>query len=468
MQNQPPSPTSPSFFRRRRTSPLQRRVWKIAIPSISENLLQTSLIMIDTLMIARFGAVALAASSFAGVLIWRSQMTFGCIDKGTMALVARAAGAGDKDEASRAVAQSIMLSFIIGTLLALGIFIGAPHFLTWMKAEPEVVAMGTPYLTIVGLASIPRLFFAVVATSLRATGDTKTPMWISLGMNIISILLNFPLIYGIPAIPMLGITGWDGLGLTGSGISTAIAITFAAVAVGWVAQSGRSQYKLKWEHFRADFTTLNRLVRVSIPAFIEEIIISFGFIPFYTFIATFGTVAVASHAIAARVESLSYMVGIGFAVAAAALVGQSLGQRDPDQARQAFRIATKSSVVLMSFAAVGLVLLAPYIVRLFKPESIEIQEMATILVMIAAIEQPVLGIAMTLGGGLRGSGDTFTPMISSLICSVGVRVGASYFFAFTLDLGIYGIYFGTMADWTMRALFLYIFYRSERWARIRV
>jgi putative MATE family efflux protein len=352
--------------------------------------------------------------------------------------------------------------------MAIGGYSLAPQLLYWMKADPDVLRVGTPYLIIIALASVPRMLFAVIAASLRATGDTKTPMWVSLWMNIINVLLNFPLIYGIPAIPALGFEGTPALGLTGSGIATAIALLFAACAVGVFAFSGKASFQVKRHHFKPHLPTLKSILRISYPSFIEESLISVGFLTFFRFIAILGTTALAAHAIATRIEALSFMAGVGFAVAAGALVGQALGRKDVEQARLAFRISTKYCVGLMSAIAVVLILLAGPIVSLFAPGNIEIQEIAVVLLIIAAIEQPLLGIGMTLGGGLRGAGDTVTPMISSLICIIGLRVGASYWLAFPMGYGIYGMYIGTMLDWMMRATLLFFFFRWERWTRIKI
>lgn len=447
---------------------LKRRVWKIALPSIGENLLQTSLMMVDTLMIGRYGPIALAAAAISGVILWRAQMTFACVDRGTMAMAARAYGAGDHEKLARSVAQALLIGLVIGIGMAVLGVAYAPLFLLWMKAEPEVIRMGVPYLQIIAIASIPRIFFAVVAASLRATGDTRSPMWITLWMNVINIAFNFPLIYGLPAVDAIGFAGWEGLGLTGSGIATAIALTCAAGLVARKVFSGRGPFRLRRSHFRFHLPTIKTLLRISFPSFIEESLLSFGFLIFFRFIAILGTSALAAHAISTRIEALSFMAGVGFAVAAAALVGQALGQKNVDLARESFRISTKYCVALMSCVAIGLILLAEPIVSLFAPGQPAITEMAAVLLVIAAIEQPLLGIGMTLGGGLRGAGDTVTPMISSLICGIGVRVGVAYWLAFPMGWGIYGIYLGTMVDWLVRSAFLYWFFKLERWTRIKI
>jgi putative MATE family efflux protein len=462
-----PPPTAPAATPGQ-IAVLKRRVWHIALPAIGENVLHTSLMMVDTFMIGRYGPIALAAAAISGVIVWRAQMTFACLDRGSMAMVARAHGARDPEKASRAVAQAIVLGVIIGLFVALFGVMFAPQLLYAMKAEPDVVRAGTPYLQILAVATLPRIVFAVVAASLRATGDTRFPMWVSLYMNILNICFNIPLIFGIPAIAALGFSGWGGLGLTGSGISTAISILFAAVMVSWKAFSGRGAFHMRREHFRIDLTTIRTLVRISIPSFAEEALLSIGFLIFFRFIAVLGTNALAAHSISTRIEALSFMAGLGFTVAAAALVGQSLGQKNIDLARHAFKISTKYCVAMMSVIAIGLIYFAEPIVRAFAPGQPDITEMAAVLLVIAAIEQPLLGIGMTITGGLRGAGDTLTPMFSSIICGIGIRVGAAYLLAFPMGYGIYGIYMGTIIDWLVRAMFLYWFFRLERWAHIKL
>ncbi len=457
-----PTPTSGQI------SALKRRVWHIALPAIGENVLHTSLMMVDTLMIGRYGPVALAAAAISGVIIWRAQMTFACLDRGTMAMVARATGANDSEKAARSVAQALNLGVIIGFIVALLGVILAPQLLTAMKAAPDVTRAGTPYLQIIAIATLPRVVFAVSAAALRATGDTRYPMWVGLYMNIISIALNFPLIFGIPAIPLLGFDGWGGLGLTGAGISTAISILFAAAMVTAKLFSGQASFHLRRDHFLPHLETIRTLVRISIPAFIEETLLSIGFLIFFRFIAVLGTAALAAHAISTRIEAVSFMAGLGFTVAASALVGQSLGQKNVELARHAFRFSTKYCVIMMSFIAILLIIFAEPIVKAFAPGQPEITQVAAILLVIAAIEQPVLGIGMTLGGGLRGAGDTITPMYSSLICGIFLRVAAAWFFAFQMGWGIYGIYLGTMVDWLVRSIFLYWFFKMERWTRIKI
>lgn len=441
---------------------VSRRVWQLAVPAIGENLLQTSLLLVDTIMIAPFGPAPLAASAIAGTLYWRAHTTFGCIEKGTAAMVARYSGEGDQEKVATAVAQSIWLAFLLGLVMSVVGVLSASTLLRWMGGEPEVVEVGTPYLQAIMCVSIARLFFLVATASLRGAGDTRSPMWITLGMNFSNIAFNFPLIYGVAAL------GIPALKLTGSGISTALSLLLGSLAIAWILYRGRSRFQVKPRHFRLNVNYMAKILRISGPSLIEELIITVGFLTFFHFITSFGTATLAAHSIATRIESISYMAGFGFTIASSTLVGQSLGQRNVPLARMSFQLSTKYCVMLMSVIAVGLIVFGKVIVNTFTWGDEAVSAIALPLLIIAAVEQPLLGAAMSMGGGLRGAGDTFRPMLTSLVGNAMVRVGACYVLAFPMGLGIYGIYIGTLIDWLVRTLMLLYFYRQGRWAHVRI
>jgi Na+-driven multidrug efflux pump len=207
--------------------------------------------------------------------------------------------------------------------------------------------------------------------------------------------------------------------------------------------------------------------RISLPSFAEELIISIGFLVFFSFVTRLGTLALAAHALATRLESLSFMAGVGFSTAAATLVGQALGLPSVPLARLAFRQTTALAVAVMSLVAAALVVAGRPLLSLFCRET-DVVELAYLILLIAAVEQPLLGIAMTLSGGLRGAGETVSPMLASLLGNLMVRIGAAYILAFPMGLGIFGIVLGTIVDWLVRCTILYFGYRKEKWARIEL
>jgi putative MATE family efflux protein len=439
---------------------VDRHIWGLTVPAVGESLLQTSLLLVDTLMISRFGSVAIAASAVSGTILWRSHMTFGCIERGTTAMVARASGEGDRERASRVVAQSILLACAIGVAMMLAGVLGARKYLEWMGAMPDVVDAATPYLRVIFLASLPRLFNFVSTAALRGVGDTRTPMRISFWMNIQHIATNFVLIFGHLGFPRLG--------LLGSGISTALAMCSSAAAITWVVARDASYFRLRPRHFRPHTPTLRTLLRLAVPAFLDELVVSIGFLVFFSYIARLGTSVLAAHAISTRTESVSFMVGFGFSVAAATMVGQALGMGSVSLARLVFRRTTAYCVGAVALVALLLILRGETFMRwMFHPEE-EVLAVARMLILIAAVEQPLLGLVFTLSGGIRGAGDTLSPMIASAVGNILVRIFIVHWLAFGLGWGIFGVYIGTVIDWVARVAILFAAYAHGRWTRMRV
>lgn len=442
-----------------REDSIDRQVWRLALPSIGENLLQTLTLFVDTWMVASYGSIPIAASSVAGTLLWRTHMTLGCIEKGTTAMVARYIGERDAERAGQTVAQSILLATIIGSFVSIVGIVFCPTFLSWMRTPAELMPVAVPFLRVIFLVSAARMFFFVASASLRGSGDTRSPMRISFWMNIVNFAFNYVLIFGH--------FGFPELKLLGSGISTALSITFSAGAIAFILTRGRTAFRVRARYFRPDWKIIKTLLWIAGPAFLEEIIISVGYLIFFSYINVLGADLVAANAISTRVESLSFMAGFGFAVAAATLVGQSLGRRSIELARKSFHKTTMYCVFVMSGIAVVLICGGQNIIALFARDPV-VAGYARILLIIAAVEQPLLGIFMTLSGGIRGAGDTVSPMICSFVGNVLVRVFIVYWLTFTLKLGIYGIYLGTVIDWTVRTSLLFLLYRRGRWMRIAI
>ena len=456
---------------------MARRVWVLAIPAVGESLLGTLMYLVDTLMVAPLGSATIAAAGLSSVILWRVFMTAGCVERGATAMVARYTGEGDADKAALAVGQAIGVALAIGVAVTVATILLAGRFLAWMGGEPDVVAVGAPFLVAVFASAAARLLFMVAAGCLRGAGDTRSPMWIMVWSNVLNLGLNYVLIFGHFGCPKLG--------LLGSGISTSIAGFYAAAAAvqalrrrgtgigrrcGAGLQPARRELRgsglgLQRRHFAPNMPAIRTLLRLSGPAFADEITVSVGFLTFSFFIAKLGTVALAAHTLASRIESVSYMAGFGFSVAAATLVGQSLGAGNEAQARQAFRRSTASCVGVMSAVAAALILGGRWMVAAFQPEE-AVGHLAVGLLVIAAVEQPLMGVAFTLGGGLRGAGDTVSPMVVSLVSNFGIRIVAAWWLGFGLGWGIVGIYLCTVLDWAVRATMLYVAFAHGRWKTV--
>ncbi|MDO8137947.1 MAG: MATE family efflux transporter, partial [Candidatus Brocadiales bacterium] len=171
--------------------------------------------------------------------------------------------------------------------------------------------------------------------------------------------------------------------------------------------------------------------------------------------------------IAVRIESLSFMPGYALAISTATLVGQSLGAKNEELARLSMRRNCIIALILMcTFGAIFL-LFARQLGMVFRPEE-DVLRLSAFCVMISAIEQPALAIYMVYAGGLRGAGDTFSPMIITIVATLFVHVPIAYVFGIVFGWGLAGIWFGAALDWIGRSVAVYILFKRGRWRRIKV
>ena len=192
-----------------------------------------------------------------------------------------------------------------------------------------------------------------------------------------------------------------------------------------------------------------------------------GFLFFTKIVTILGTVSLAAHQIAVRIESISFMPGFALAVSTATLVGQSLGTKNVDLALLSMKRSCYFALGLMGFFALIFLVFPGQMAMIFKPES-RVLSLVVICVMIAAIEQPALAVYMVYAGGLRGAGDTITPMIITIVGTLCLHVPMAYLFGITLGWGLAGVWFGAAIDWIVRAIAIYILYKRGRWRRVTV
>lgn len=329
-----------------------------------------------------------------------------------------------------------------------------------MSAESHVAALGTNYLRIVGGFLIFRLIILACSGVLRGAGDTKTPMKVTLIINCINILFNWLLIFGIGPFPKLGVSGvaW----------ATSLAYTVGTCLLLTKLFAGKCILHIRIHHFaRIHIESLQRIFRISVPAAIDAFLTQMGFLFFTKIVTILGTASLAAHQIAVRIESISFMPGFALAVSTATLVGQSLGAKNVDLALLSMRRSCYFALSLMGFFALIFLLFPEQMAMIFKPES-RVLSLAVACIMIAAIEQPALAIYMVYAGGLRGAGDTISPMIVTIAGTLCLHVPLAYLFGITLQWGLAGVWFGAAVDWIIRAIAIYILYKRGRWRRVTV
>lgn len=439
---------------------LNKNIIKLAVPVALENVLHMAVFIVDIIMIGRLGTAPVAAVGLAGALSFIISMIFSALNVGTTALVARSFGAKEKAEAREVAGQSIFISLIFGLTISPFIVYFADNILVLMSAEENVVALGSGYLKIVLSFFIFRLIILTGTSIFRGAGDTRTPMIITLITNCVNILFNWLLIFGIWFFPRMEVAG--------AAWATSIAYTTGAFLIFYKLLSRKSILTISFKNIvKVNRSIIKRILRISLPATIDASLTQMGYLFFIKIVAMLGTVSLAAHQIAIRIEALSFMPGFALAIATATIVGQSLGAKKPDLARLSMRKNCQIALVMMGFFAFIFLAFAKPMAKVFHPEQ-DVLALSAYCVMIAALEQPALAIYMVYSGGLRGAGDTLSPMIVTIVGTLCFHLPVAYVFGIVLKWGLAGIWFGAALDWILRSIAVYVLFRKGRWRKIKV
>ncbi|MCC6454334.1 MAG: MATE family efflux transporter [Caldilineaceae bacterium] len=381
---------------------LRRRVFDLAWPVIGENFLQTMLGIVDTIMVARLGPGALAGVGAAIQLMFFVISALSATSVGSSVLVAQAVGAQDLDQASRLAKQSLVWSVIISIPLLLIGLIAAEPLIGIFGMEPEYTQIGADYLRVtMGTLSVLTLML-LGSGVLRGIGDSRTPMLIALFANVINVIFTYGLIFGELGMPELGAVG--------SAWGTFISRVFGFGILFWVMWRGVKGVSIRGaDGWWPDWKLARQILNIGIPAATEQMLNSVGFLTMSIVVAQLGTLALAAHRVALNAMSVSFLPGMGFALAATALVGQSIGARRPDEAKAVTRIAAQWALVWMCALAVVFFFFAEQIIAIFTPDPTVVALGGAGLRAIA-LTQPFWAISMVNSGGLRGTGNTQYPL----------------------------------------------------------
>jgi len=403
---------------------------------------------------------ALAAVSLGGLFLNIANQLFSSVSVTATTLVAHAWGAGEREQARRVAAQAITLAIVFAAVTTGILWPLADPMLRLMGASERVVALGSMYMRVILATSVLGFPMVVLNGIMRGAGDTRTPMIITLVMNVWNVLVAAALIFGIGPVP--------GLGLAGAAIASASARLLGGVMALFLVMSGRCFLRVGLRDIlRWDGRLNARMVRLSLPTAGESMVRRLGFILFMRIISALGEVPLAAHQIAINVESLSFMPGFGLSVASTTLVGQSLGAKKPELAEESIRSAMRFSLVVMGAVGAAFALFGPSIAALFGSTP-EVVALAGSAVRIGALEQLPIAVLMVISGSLRGAGDMKTPMYATLVGTFLFRVPLVYFFAIVLGWGLNGAWLGTAMDWTARAALIYILFRRGAWKNIQL
>ncbi|EOS96281.1 EmmdR/YeeO family multidrug/toxin efflux MATE transporter [Erwinia tracheiphila] len=450
-----------SWYQKRRSSRVLfwREITPLAVPIFFENLCVLLMGVLSTFLVSWLGKEAMAgvglADSFNMVVI----SFFAAIDLGTTVVVAFSLGKLNRERAEAATRQSLVLMTVFAILLATGIeFFGEQIIdLIAENAEPQVKELALVYLGITAW-SYPAAAIALIGCgALRGAGNTKIPMLINGGMNILNIVFSTVLIYGC--------FGWKGMGFAGAGLGLTLSRYVGAVAVIYVLVIGfNPQLKITLRSYfsRLDTGILKEVLGIGVPASIESVLFNGGKLLTQVFVAGMGTDVIAGNFIAFSIASMINLPGNALGSTATIIVGTRLGKGQLGQPERQLKTIFWLSNLCLCFLAALSAPLAGVLASFYTQED-DVIHVVKILIWLNAAFMPIWAASWVLPAGLKGARDACFTMWVSMLGMWGCRIIAGYTLGVMLGFGVVGVWLGMVLDWIVRAIFFYRRMTSGRW-----
>lgn len=409
----------------------------------------------DLIMVGRLSAFAVAAVGLGLQSLMFVFAILTLLHVGTSALLSRFVGAGQMNRASAGLSTLLRFAFFLSLPLMVLWYFMASHVYVWFGTAPEVITLGEDYVQMLTWM-LPFVFVKLVfVTALNAAGDTKTPMKIKTASIILNVFLNYLFIFGNLGFPQLGVLG--------AAVGTVIVNILELILYVLLYLKNKTPYVPAWHYSQS---LLKRALKVGIPASFERSLTFGSFMLFTVIIAHYGTEVLAGYQIGLRVEGLAFMPGIGFTIAAMALMGQGLGAKKPGQAREDVILVLKYTIGLMFFLSFFMIAVPEKIVWLFTDDAQTIEE-ASLYLRIVGFSQIPLAYNFVISGALRGAGDTKRTLKINLISLWFVRILPAFVLSWYFQ-SIFLVYIAMIADTFVKAIWLWITFDKGEWQKIKV
>ncbi|MBD3426585.1 MAG: MATE family efflux transporter [Candidatus Omnitrophica bacterium] len=435
---------------------LRSSLWKLAMPMIVGAVLHDLFTLADLFFVGKLGHLAVAALSISGVIIAVIIMLAIGISVGTTALIAHFIGKKDYDSADNVLFQTIVVSVICsGAMVLIGLF-GTNWLLRIFGAGPEIIPAASEYLRISFVWSIFIFLFIGFDQAMRGAGDAVFPLKVLVLANLLNIALDPFLIFGIGIFPRMEVAG--------SATATIISRLVGVFVLLWHLFYGHSSLHLHRRVFRVNFRIIGRMVKIGFFASFEIFLRQLSLLLLLRLVTSFGAACLAAFGIVVRLRMAVMMLGFGMGSACAVLIGQNMGADRPERATQAGWEALRYYELIVLPIAALFFIFSPNLIGLFSgyPEVIGI---GSSFLRFIAVTFPFLALALILGRGVTGAGDTIAPAAMAGVVQLGLRIPAAYLLALVLGLGTNGIWLGINLSDICQGLVMLWYFKSGNWQK---
>jgi len=436
---------------------LIKNIFQITLPAVFDLLAQTLIMALDMKMVSSLGPSAISSVGVGTAGMYALIPALIAVATGTTALLSRAYGADNKLDGKKAFAQSFFIAVPLGIFLTIIFLLFSEQIINLVGNAKDMNlkdAILYQNMTVIGF---PFLGVSIATFyAFRAMGENKIPMIGNTLALVLKIILNFLLVY---------LFKW---GIFGAALSTTLTRLFSAIfSIYLVFWSKKNWISLELKDLKFDYFTSKRILKVGIPAAVEQLGLRIGMLIFEMMVISLGNLSYAAHKITLTAESISFNLGFAFSFAASALVGQELGKGSSQKALKNGYICTIIAMIVMSTFGLLFFIIPQFLVSLFTKDK-DVIELATMALKIVSICQPFSGASMVLAGALRGAGDTKSVLLITYLGIFLIRIPITYLFLDVLNLGLAGAWIVMTIDLAIRSSLAFYIFRRGKWKYLQV
>lgn len=410
----------------------------LAVPTIIEEILATLLQYVDTAMVGHLGEQATASVNVTTTVTWLVSSVPSAIGVGILALIAKALGQKDEELIRTLSKQALLLVVIFGVITGGISMLLAPYIPRWMGAEEAIWRDASAYFFIISLPMVFRTAGSVLGAAIRATKDTKTPLYISILTNGMNVLLNYLLIYTA------------GMGVVGAAVASAVSYTCFGTLM-FAAYRKNIYLRWAWRTFKIDGARLKECAKVSLPVLGTSMASCMGYVVFASLVSGMGTTIFAAHSIAVTAETIFYIPGYGLRTATSTLVGISLGEGDREKFHMVSRVSVAVTMVMM--VVNGFILyFAAYPLMCLLTNSVRAAQIGAEMLRLVAFSEPFFGLMIVLEGIFYGLGRTRYAFFVETFSMWGIRILSTAIVVLVFHLSLRVVWYCMIADNVSKAV----------------
>ncbi|HEX2327165.1 MAG TPA: MATE family efflux transporter [Candidatus Angelobacter sp.] len=433
---------------------VDRAIFLLSVPMVLEMAMESLFGIVDIFFVAHLGAAATAMVGVTeGMLVLVMAIAFG-LSMGCTAVVARRVGEHERDGAAEAAVQSIVIGIGCALLIFSICLPLVPTFLRMMGASAEMLTVGALYSRIMMSGSGIIVLLFLINAVFRGAGDAAIAMRVLWLANFINLCLDPCLIRGLGPFPKLGVTG--------AAVSTTIGRSIGVGYQLYRLSKGSAHLEILKQHLRIRLKVLLNILEVAGTGVLQLLVATASWLALIRMIQSFGSQATAGYTIAIRIVIFSTLPSWGLGSAAATLVGQNLGAKQPDRAEQAVWRASFINAVFLFFVSVGFFIFAPQLVGLFSTDPEVVRNGASAL-RIVSVCYVLWAYGEVVVQAFNGAGDTWTPTWINLVVYWLIQLPVAYFLSIIMRIGPSGAYYAVMSAEILLSLISIYIFRKGKW-----